>query len=382
MIPINIQLRQVLIISASVGAGHDQAGYALKKEIQQRYPNVRTEFVDFMDSKYTFNNLLKEVYLEMLECAPRLYNFVYKISARSGNSTNNTKYVLFKTMQHHMKKLFAQYQPDLVIGTHPFPCGAAARIRRSGGSATPLAAIVTDFSFHNMWFFHEIDEYFVATEDVYQAFAARGMSYSRVHVTGIPIKQEFGQNSDVTAIRQKWGLSVDKPLVLLMGGGLGLGAIEEALVSINELAQQVQVVAIAGKNNVLYDSLLNVAGKMHQPVKVLGFVDNISELMAVSDILITKPGGMTISEAMAIGLPMVFYKSLPGQEKENSHYLTSRGIALEASSQSALVKTLGRLLADPKQLHTLRERSRKLGHPHSAKDIIDILNSRIGNFVI
>lgn len=377
-----MQLRKVLIISASVGAGHDQAGYALKTEIQRRYSKVQTEFVDFMDNKYTFNNLLKEVYLEMLECAPGLYNFMYQIAARSGNSASNAKYVLFKTMQHHMQELFTQYQPELVIVTHPFPCGAAASIRRNGGCAIPLVAVVTDFSFHGMWFFHEVDEYFVATEDLYQAFVDRGMSYSRVHITGIPVKQEFGQNRDVTMVRSQWGLSSDKPLVLLMGGGLGLGSIEEALVSLDKLDQQIQVVAVAGKNNSLFNSLVNIASQMHQSIKVVGFVDNIPELMAISDVLITKPGGLTISEAMAVGLPMVFYKSLPGQEEENSRYMTSCRIALKASSPNVLVKTLSRLLSHPQELHTLKERSRQLGRPHSAEHIVDIINSRIGPFAI
>ena len=316
----------------------------------------------------------------MLECAPGLYNFMYQIAARSGNSASNAKYVLFKTMQHHMRDLFDRYKPDLVIVTHPFPCGAAARIRRNGGWATPLAAVVTDFSFHDMWFFHEVDEYFVATEDLYQAFTAKGMSSRRIHITGIPVKSEFGQNKDATIIRPRWGLRGDKPLVLLMGGGLGLGYIEEALVNLDKIDQQIQVVVVAGKNNSLFNSLLNIASQMRQSVKVLGFVDKIPELMAISDVLITKPGGLTISEAMAIGLPMVFYKSLPGQEEDNSHYMVSREIALAASSPSLLVKTLNRLLSHPQELHNLRERCRQLGRPHSSEHIVNIINSRLGPF--
>jgi len=380
VIPICRQVQQVLIVSASVGAGHDQAGYALKTEIGKRYPLVRTEFIDFMDSKYTFNNLLKEVYLEMLECAPSLYNFMYQIAARPGNARLNTKYALFKIMQHHMEELFSQYQPDLVIFTHPFPCGAAARIRRKGGCAIPLAAVVTDFSFHDMWCFHEVDEYFVATKELRQALAGRGMPNCRVHVTGIPVRSGFGLTGDATVSRQKWGLSADKPIVLLMGGGLGLGAIEEAVLSVDELKQPVQAVVVAGKNVSLFDSLQNVAGQMQQSVKVFGFVDNIPELMAVADILITKPGGLTVSEAMAVGVPMVFYRPLPGQEEANSRYMTSRGIAIEAVSRSQLITTLEKLLAQPQQLQMLRERSLKLGHPQSSTHIIDILNSRIGPF--
>jgi len=382
VIPICTQIRQVLIISASVGAGHDQAGYALKTEIDQRYPHVQTEFIDFMDSKYTFNNLLKEVYLEVLECAPSLYNFVYQIAARRGNAQTNAKYALFKTMQHHMEDLFSKYHPDLAIFTHPFPCGAAARMRRKRGCATPLAAIVTDFSFHDMWCFHEVDEYFVATEELRQAFAGRGMPNCRVHVTGIPVRPGFGVTGDATTIRQKWGFRGDRPLVLLMGGGLGLGSIEEALLSMDQLEQPVQAVVITGKNSGLFDSLQNIAGQMRQSVRVLGFVDNIPELMAAADILITKPGGLTVSEAMATGLPMVFYKSLPGQEEDNSRYVTSRGIALEADSSSQLVTTLSGLLSQRQQLHILRERSLRLGRPQSSEHIIDILNARVGCFAI
>lgn len=380
MIAIHTELRQVLIISASVGAGHDQAGHALKAVIHQRYPHVRIEFIDFMDSKYTFNHLLKEVYLEMLASAPSLYNFMYQIAARQGNVRSNTKYALFQTMQHHMEALFTKYHPDLAIFTHPFPCGAAARIRRKGGISTPLAAIITDFALHDMWFFHEVDEYFVATEELHQAFADRGMSISRVHVTGIPVRQGFRLNCDTSGIRQKLGLSVHMPLVLIMGGGLGLGSMEEALRSVNELDCPVQAVVITGQNTGLFDSLLNIAGELRQPVKVLGFVDNVPELMAAADILITKPGGLTVSEALAAGLPMVFYKPLPGQEEDNARYIIAKGAAFEASSSAALVAALTVLLSHPQQLHALRERCRLLGRPQAAEHIIDTINTRIGRF--
>jgi processive 1,2-diacylglycerol beta-glucosyltransferase len=382
VIAIHKKLRQVLIISASVGAGHDQAGHALEKVIHQRYPHVRTEFIDFMDSKYTFNHLLKKVYLEMLESVPSLYNFMYQIAAQHGNVRPNAKYALFQTMQHHMEDLFAKSHPDLAIFTHPFPCGAVACIRRNGRIVTPMVAIITDFALHDMWLFHEVDEYFVATEELQQEFAARGMSHSRVHATGIPIRQGFGLNYDVSDIREKLGLSAHLPLILIMGGGLGLGSMEEALRSVNELDCSAQAVVITGKNTELFDSLRNIAGGLHQPVKVLGFVDNIPELMAAADILITKPGGLTVSEALAAGLPMVFHKPLPGQEEDNARYIIAKGAAIEASSNTALVAVLTMLLSHPQQLHTLRNCCQLMGRPQATEHIIDTINTRIGCFAI
>lgn len=362
-----LQDRSILIVSASIGAGHNQAAKAIQNEILRQDPTVLVRVVDFIDGDNSYlNNLIKEAYLKMIEIVPNIYDFLYRWSqvSQRGAKVQN---LMMRILKKSMLDICNEYHPDVVIFTHPFPCGAAAYLRRTGQINIPIMGVITDFAVHRMWVYNEVDLYFVASAELKDRLIQDNIDADRVMVSGIPIDYSFRATIRKKNARKELRLDTERPAILLMGGGLGLGPVKEALRSLNQIKEVLEIVVVAGKNMELQQSLTAYARRSHHRIRVLGFTDKIAVLMAAADLLITKPGALTSSEALAMELPMVFYKPLPGQEEENAAYLASNGAAIWVKSRSELNKTLVNLLAqDRKQLQLMKLKARLLKRPGAA----------------
>ena len=366
---------KILLVSASVGDGHTQAALAIKTAIETQ-GLATVQVVDFMAGENSYlNTLVKEAYLKLIDIFPDMYDLLYRFS-QMPLPGGKVQSLMAISMKRSMLTLINNYRPDAIICTHPFPCGAAAYLKRTHRINLPLIGVITDFAIHRFWRYNETDMYFVATPELKQQLATQGINLPRIHATGIPVSPKFSyipNQNELAFIRQTLGFSNDQPILLIMGGGLGLGDLEHAVMALDALPLPFNLVVVAGRNATLRRSLLAKTHASVHPLKVFGYTQHVPELMSVANLLITKPGALTISEALSMRLPQLLYQAIPGHEEENASYLTQTGAALWAHNSHSLAATVNELLSNPERLDDMREMAALVAHPAASQAIATTL---------
>jgi processive 1,2-diacylglycerol beta-glucosyltransferase len=241
-------------------------------------------------------------------------------------------------------RLVNQFNPDVVLCTHFLPLEVLGGVRSRNGARQPfVVCVVTDFEAHALWMEPVVDLYCVAADETKARLVARQVDQEKVAVTGIPIGARFSGLIDGRAVRRRFGLRDDLPVVLVLGGGFGMGPVAKILESLDAVEREFQTVAVAGRNLALRREL--AARDRDHPTHVLGFVSNMHEMMTVADLIISKPGGLTTAEALALGKPLFILNPIPGQESANSDFLLERGAAAKANRVEDVPFRIGRLLA-------------------------------------
>lgn len=362
----NEHSRKVLIVSASIGSGHMQAARAIEEYWKEKEPQATISHVDFLDTEtLSLEHIIKGTYIKMIDLFPMLYDLIYRASKGERKGTV-MQTVLSYLLKSRMLKLIQQENPDVMVFTHPFPCGAACILKRQGHIQMPIVAILTDFSSHQFWLYPQVDTYFVATEGMVLEMTQVGIEADKIHVSGIPVRRSFFKDA-ITHYEMK------KPIkVLVMGGGLGLGSLEIALQHLDAVSSIDEITVVAGQNTSLYESLVTLSGKMKTKTTVYGYTSNISELMSSTTLLVTKPGALTCMEAVTIGLPMVFFNAIPGQEVANAELLENRGCARWARDIHNLEDVVAALLINPNRLQQMSETARQW-HVDGAANIVNEL---------
>jgi processive 1,2-diacylglycerol beta-glucosyltransferase len=269
---------------------------------------------------------------------------------------------------------------DLVINTHFLPADIIAGRREHGQTALRQVTVVTDFDAHAFWANQPTDRYFTASEEAALSLVHWGVPREDIEITGIPIHPVFAQERSSADCRQKHGLAADRPVILLLAGGFGVGPIEAMFKSILTIEQPLQLVAVAGNNETLKNKLDRIRPPSRHAAKVFGFTTEIDELMAAADIVVTKPGGLTSSEILARGSVIAIVNPIPGQEFRNSDYLLENGAAIKINSLAALAHKLASLLADADRLTLLRAAARALARPRAAYTIAERVLAMIGEY--
>ena len=320
---------RILILTASIGSGHMRAAEAIRAALaaHPRVDTIQVDVVDFMARDVSMiHYLMKRIYLTMLRFVPDLYDVFFRIAGKSA-SGSIVRGAFAQVMVRTMGRIVRRYEPDLIVATHPFPEGAAALWRTRHGTSYALAALLTDYALHAIWLVRGVDQYFVATDTMACEMVARGFELRSVRATGIPITQADYSLARAEAQAQV-GLPGDLPTLLLMGGGLGLGGMERTLAALETLERRLAILVAAGRNTVLETHVRRMADSSRHVIRVFAYTDEVPVLMRAADLLITKPGGLTISEAFAAGLPLLLHDPIPGPETENAIYATRRGAAV------------------------------------------------------
>jgi processive 1,2-diacylglycerol beta-glucosyltransferase len=361
---------RVLFLSASVGDGHSSAANAVSVALDEISPGTRTLVVDsYRYAALVVSGVVSGGYLQMVKTIPQMYRYLYHRAERA------TEVGPFRTWAHqftagNLRGLILRERPDIVVCTHAFPCGTMAEYKAAYADAPPVLGIVTDFAVHGFWVHADVDAYAVATEAMRDALIARGVPAERVLASGIPVHPRFARNVEPRAVlRARLGLPQDGPVVLLMGGGLGIGPLERMLHAMERLEAPAAVVAIAGRNARVERRLPTVAQGLSRPVHVLGFVENVYDYMHACDVLVTKPGGLTAAEALVAKIPMVLSRPLPGQEERNSRLLVEAGCAVRVRSLGELPGALDSVLSDPERRARMVAAATGLGRPNAAREI-------------
>jgi processive 1,2-diacylglycerol beta-glucosyltransferase len=338
-------------------------------------PDARCEVVDsYRYASNVFHRVASNGYIGIVKMLPQLYKFAYDQAERA------TKISAFKTWLHrytalNLRQYVSRLRPDVVVCTHAFPCGVMAEYKREFTDAPAVVGVVTDFVVHPFWIHRNIDRYSVATAAMRHTLVSRGVSPGRVVVTGIPIDPRFAAETSRRRARQIIGISPEVTTVLLMGGGLGIGPLENALLAIEKVTVPLQTVVVVGKNPPLERRLRDVARRLRHRVKVAGFVPNVYDYMRAADVLVSKPGGLTSSEALVAELPIIMLRPLPGQEERNTRYLEESGVGIRVDRSRELTRALERLLNSSALMESMRRNARSLAHPQAAASVSSMIEA-------
>jgi processive 1,2-diacylglycerol beta-glucosyltransferase len=318
-------------------------------------------------------------YVKFVETAPELWGMFFSKSdnLKFVRRLNRLQRAIPSGSRNKFAKLLNTFKPDAVLCTHFLPYELLGLLREKKNSPQPLvASVVTDFEAHALWMDDCVDVYFVAAEETKARLVARGAKKENIVVTGIPIGGKFSAKIDTKAVRQNYGLRDDQPVLLVLGGGFGMGPVAEILAELDKVPGHFQTIVVAGRNEELRRELA-VQNRKH-PTHVLGFASNMHELMAVSDLILTKPGGLTSSEALAMGRPLFILNPIPGQEAANSDFLLERGAAVKVNRVEDLPFRIEQLLG-AKKLSDLAKAAKTLGRPQSAADVCREVARRVTN---
>ena len=359
---------RILIATVTAGAGHLQAAAALEEAWRAARPGDVVEKVDLLDY---VSRLQRKVYVQgyvkLVEHAPELWGMVFK---KTDNPAWLRKVARFRRgFAERTNKKFVKYlkafQPDAVVCTHYLPVEIMAHLERKGFNPMTVC-VVTDFEAHALWMEQAVDLYCVAAEETKASLVARGASAENVVVTGIPIAPKFSGLPNPRAVRKNYGLRDDLPVLLVLGGGFGMGPVARILSARDKIERDFQTLVVAGRNEKLRREL--ACGDYRHPTRVLGFTTNMHELMAVADLIVSKPGGLTTSEALAMGKPLFIFNPIPGQEAANSDFLLERGAAAKVNRMDDLPFRLEQLIGS-KKLKEMARAAKELGHPKAAQEV-------------
>ncbi len=371
-------MKKILILYAAYGGGHYSAANSIKKYLDEHF-EVETEIIDCIQYiNKVLNKLTTEAYKEMARKAPSLWGKVYSNSQsgllRHVSSRTN------KVMAIKLKNLIKEIQPDLIVSTHPFSSQMVSYLRRKGKINCKLVTVLTDFAPHDQWLIgHEYtDDFFVANEKMGKYLLNYGVEPSKIHVTGIPLSNKFFQQFNKQEIYKEFGLDDSKPVILFFGGGeFGLGKdrpaqILEAL--INNLSTT-QIIAISGKNPKMNESFSEIVKKLDcgNRVKVFEYTNKVPELMSISSLVVTKPGGLTTSESLASELPILVINPIPGQEEENAEFLVEHNVAVWLKNDDNPDEVIQKLFSSPEKLNNMKKNTVLLAKKNSTKDICEII---------
>lgn len=368
--------RRVVILSVSAGAGHVRAAEALRETALASYPGVQATHIDLMNLVPDgFKKLYADTYIKVVERMPALWGYLYDVTDKQSRNSPlaRLRRGVERLNTRKLKSELAKLEPDVVICTHFLPAELLSRMKRRREIAAQVWVQITDFDVHAMWVHDNLDGYCVASEEVAARLADKNLPRAHIHVTGIPIMPVFGKRYDRAQCAQELGIDAGKNTLLMMSGGVGLAGTEKLAERLLQLPGDFQIIALAGRNARLLHALQRVAARHPRRLTPLGYTTTIERIMCASDVAITKPGGLTVSECLALGLPMIVVSPIPGQEERNADYLLEAGAALKANDEAGLVYRVQLLMRDPQRIAQMRERCLAIGRPHAARAVLQAI---------
>ena len=362
---------RILILSTSAGAGHLRAAEAVELAMRELAPDAHVENKDVLAlGTKTFKRLYGQAYLDFVNRAPHVLGYFYDLLDRPPRSkkgrTDKMRVAVEKLNMRPFLKLMKSEQWDIIVNTHFLPAEIIANLRRKMKIDVPQVTVTTDFETHRLWVNRPCEHFFTATEEGAHYLNHWKVNLKRITVSGIPIHPVFAKPKPRAECLENQGLKGKAPIVLQLAGGFGVGPIEKIFRSVLEVSSPLEVVVVSGRNEAVKKKLSKIKPPKRHSAKILGFTKEIDELMAVADIVLSKPGGLTTSETLARGAAMAIINPIPGQESRNSDFLLENGAAIKINNVGTLRYKLEELLGDPRRLARLKAAAKRLGRPRAA----------------
>lgn len=362
----------VLILHATAGAGHTRAAQAVSAALAQVPAGPDHQVIDSLDcTSAFFRRMYVKAYIELVQRAPEVWGALYErydVVKPAQSKTNRARLAFDKVNSRSFGQMLAQVQPQAILCTHFLPMELLSDLKSRGQISMPVHAVITDVSPHAFWVYPHIDRYHVASPLGARELQRKGISSERISVSGIPVDPVFAQHTDPAQARAALGLP-ERPTVLLLSGGFGVGPLQAMLESFGQVDNGLSLVVVAGRNAELETACRARASQLRVPVSVQGFVNNIHQWMDAADMVVTKPGGLTTTECLAKGKPMALVAPIPGQEQRNSDYLLEEGAAVRLHDVADAAWQLQRWLGDTERMSRLRDNALRIARPRAAADI-------------
>lgn len=369
-----LKKKRILLFSEGFGSGHTQAAGALAEGLRQA-DGVRTRILELGAFQHpTLAPLIFKAYRKTVTSRPRLYGMLYRTQEEK-TLNRLTSMALHRIFYARTLDIIRQLRPDLIVCTHPFPSAVVSRLKRAGLSI-PLIGVITDYAAHGTWIDAQVDKYLVPAPHVKTKMVEGGVPAGQISVTGIPVHPKFWVQQDRKEVRGYFGLR-DMPTLLVMGGGWGLLSVGPVMDELTNWRDRVQLLICLGSNDKARQKLAEDERYRHPNIRLFGFTKEVDKLMDAADMLFTKPGGMTCTEGIAKGIPMLFYDPIPGQEEENCHYFVQNGFGERIDSIAALNGRLQELVDDYPAAGEIRFQSRTTRRPPEfdpQQGIVEILS--------
>ena len=373
-------MKKIIIIHSTAGMGHKKAAIALLKAFENRGKDIKVEIIDVLEyanSLYRF--LYLNFYVFLMTKARWLWGLLYYFSNISVVNilTRKVRGNLDFRNAPGLGELLIEKAPDAIVATHFFLPSIAGILNEYEDFRSKTFTLITDYGPHSYWLSDHIDRFFVGSGSAALELAKRGIPRDRIDVTGIATTGEFHREFDADRLRGIYGLDKGKKTIFLMSGGFGVGPIARMLLSLNSCRADIQVITVCGHNKKAYDGIELLREKLNYPLVLFGFTDKVAELMSVSDLMVTKAGGISVTEALDMRLPMILFASVPGQETWNEHFLIESGAAEKAEKLEDIPLIADRILISEDVYDALKTAIDKIRRPHAAEKIVDLVLKEI-----
>jgi len=372
--------RRILLMYITKVSGHRQATMAIQRALKQLDPNVEAPTINGFG--YTYPRLEKVVnsaYMGVIKTTPKVWDYLYD-NPKIVKKSKRIKEFLHKTSRAKIAGLIEKYHPDTVVCTQAFPCGMVAAYKKAHNADFKVVGVLTDYAPHSFWINDGVDYYIVPSSEAKERFITKGVSEDAIKVYGIPIRSKFSVQLNKQPLADKIGLDLNIPTILVMGGGQGLGPIRDVVKSLLKIEMPLQLIVLTGVNKKLLKWLEKQKTKKRKKKTVQNkivlfyeYANNVDELMELATLIVTKPGGMTTSECLAKGLPMVIVNPLPGQEMRNTDFLLKKGIAIRIDKTADIGEEIDLLLKSPDKIVDMSKAAYAEAHPHAALDIAKLI---------
>ncbi len=359
------------ILSCNYGGGHKRVGEAIAAE-WEAHTGGRAEIVDYF-ARFVhpvFDAVTKFSYIQSVRRAPMMYGMFYKVTGDI-RPDSLVQRAINRMGMERLDRYLGDERPDVVCCVHCTPAGTMSDLKIAGRTAVPCLTVITDYVTHSQWIHPRVERYCVPNALVRDGLIERGIAPESIAVTGLPIERKFTRPLDRRALMAKFGLVPDVPVMLVMAGAYAmLGGVGDVVRVLARFPRPLQGLVVCGYDRRLEEQVRARTARSPHPFQVFGYVDNVEELMTVSDLLITKAGGVTVSEALEKRLPMLIYRPIPGQEEGNTRFLLDRGAALAAKGPADLHAALEGLLRLPERLAAMKRAAAHLARPDAASAVV------------
>ena len=369
---------KLLILSVSAGAGHVRAAQAVEAAAREARPAIDATHLDLLALvPADFRKLYGQQYIQLVEKLPQLWSYLYARTDRPSRDSliGNLKRAAEKLNTRKLSAEIERLAPDVILCTHFLPAELLSKKKGKGKKLPPVWVQVTDYDVHALWVHPHVDRYCVASDEVAFRLEDRGVPRDRISVTGIPVMPQFSAALDRATCARELGVDAGKFTVLMMAGGAGVGGLDELAARLLALPDDLQLIALAGRNEELL-GLLRKLAKAH-PGKLFpqGFTTTVERMMTAADLVVTKPGGLSVSECLATARPMLLVSPIPGQEERNADYLMEAGAAIKAVDAATLEFKLARLIKDRARLRAMSDAARVIARPGAAAEVVTLVSA-------
>ncbi|MFD3158280.1 glycosyltransferase [Haloimpatiens sp. FM7330] len=363
----------VLILTISAGAGHMKASEALKEYILSNDSNSKIEIIDTY--KY-INPVLEKIliggYIKAIKKSPSLFKKLYN-HTETDNSLAIVSTKINEILAFRLLPKIKDINPDIIISTHPFPNEIMSILKNYNELKIPTISLLTDYAPHSFWIRPGIDAYIISNDEMTYEMTLRGVNKANIFSYGIPVLPKFTKKYNRQELLQSLNLSPNKKNLLIMGGSLGIGKIIDVYIDLCQIDEDIQIIIITGNNKKLFNELKTLSKTSSKETKVIGYTEDVNKYMQCSDILITKPGGITITEALISHTPLALFSAIPGQEEKNAEFLLKHNLAITIEDFPTCKDAITSLLHSPNKLKSMKLNCDKFSKPNCGNDIYNLI---------